>query len=132
MSHSNNGVRAEGVIAVSPLPTPRPKVALRGRYPVAYYPKKYNDYYDSLVAMIEALNLPTFSTPVSISADFFIEKARTSKLTEPKADIDNLLKGLMDSLQKAGVLEDDKIVVELRKITKQFGEPRIAFTIEAV
>ncbi len=134
MTTSSKVSECRGVcLSITPLPTPRPRFVNRGKFVSTYYPKPYQEYYTNLTALIQNQEIEQYKKPrlVRITAIFSIPKAKTSKLVTPTADIDNLVKGLLDSMQAAGVLENDSQVVDL-KATKQFGEPSITFSIEEV
>ncbi len=117
-------------IIIEPLPTPRPKVSVRGGHPSAYYPAKYNTYIQELVLRLRALRIKEIEGLISISVIFTMTKTRTGKSPRPKGDVDNYLKGFLDALQKAGIIKNDADVVELTKIQKRFGEAGIEFQIK--
>lgn len=108
-------------VEIEPLPCPRPRIALRGRFPTAYYPKAYKDWREQFTQLLPPVSRQ-FTRGVSLSVTFRCTKPRTSTLTTPKGDIDNHLKSVMDSLTDHGVWADDK-QVERVAASKRFAAP---------
>ena len=84
-------------------------------------PKPYNDYQKTLVNLIKAQNLSDgdfcrihmvfhFSYPKSTPKYRRIDGLPLSQ----KFDGDNLAKGVMDALEKAGMVEDDRQFYQVR------------------
>ena len=99
------------------MPTPRPR--FNGKF--AYMPKTYNEYQKSLVALIQGQGVPKgnycrvhlifhFSYPKSTPK----YKRLDGVPLRNKFDTDNLAKGVMDALEKAGIVEDDRCFYDLR------------------
>ena len=112
-----------------PIAQPRPKVALRGKHPHAYVPKKHpiHNYRASVVAAFSKLN-STYRRPfegaISIGLTFWFPRTQAitwktkPMLTLPKTtkpDVDNLVKGVMDALE-GHAYESDAAVVEVRAL----------------
>ena len=126
-----------------PVAQPRPQVGKRG----VYYPgKAIKPYKAAIVTAWQALPKPygaIMHGPVCVSCVFWFPRpaAMTWKtkpmLTVPKItrpDLDNLLKGVLDSLQHKA-FDDDSCVIELRgtKLIARAGiEPRTDITISGV
>jgi len=56
-----------------------------------------------------------FNLPVRVWVRFAVPKPKTTKLVQPKPDLDNYLKALLDALTRAGnVWEDDHLVADIR------------------
>lgn len=110
-------------IVINPIPCPRPRIALRGRFPVAYYPKAYAEWKTEAAALItEARTEPPATGPLILTARFAVKRPKSTKLTAPKADIDNYLKALMDAMTAAEVWEDDAQVVVVNA-SKEWAAP---------
>lgn len=116
----------ELVLNVEPMPCPRPRVALRGRIPVAYYPAEYTKWKERVKALIAShLDSGVIVGTLAVSAIFVATKPKTSKLPAPRWDVDNAAKAVMDAMTAAGVWEDDAQVVRLEAEKRWGTEPRI-------
>jgi Holliday junction resolvase RusA-like endonuclease len=107
----------------TPSPAHRPRVTRSG---ISYYAKSYSHY---LADCQKQFATQHAGGPIEgrLAAVFetVLERPRTSKLRDPNADTDNLLKGAADALQKAGVIGNDKQLIHLGA-TRRFaaeGEP---------
>lgn len=99
---------------IEPLPCPRPRIAVRGKFASAYYPKAYKDWKEDAEAKLSEVAAELRREgPLCLFIVFRVTKPRTSKLTHPSPDIDNYLKSFMDAATKAGLWEDDKQVVRV-------------------
>lgn len=115
------------ILPIAPMPCPRPRVALRGRVPVAYYPHDYTAWKNQAAVMLRDLlpdDYEAITAPVEVSIICAVERPKTTKLPAPRPDADNYAKAVMDALTQAGVWKDDSLVVRL-SVTKrwtQYGE----------
>ena len=99
------------------MPTPRPR--FNGKF--AYMPKTYNDYQKMLVALIQEKGIEKGEYK-RIHLIFHFEYPKSTPKYKRidglpllnKFDADNLAKGVMDALQKAEVIEDDRQFYDLR------------------
>ena len=101
------------------VPCPRPRAVRGGR---AYYPRRYTDWLEG--AQVEALKAGRvlWEGPVAVSATF--SGARSN------ADIDNLLKSVLDAIQGI-IIVDDKQVVSVVGDKREYGsEAFTAITVE--
>ncbi len=91
------------------VPCPRPRVVY-GRK--AHYPKRYTDWRAS--AQIEAYRAcgrMLYEGPVSMAVAFYGAR--------PNADIDNLLKSVLDAIQGVVIVDDKQVhYVEMRKLAE--------------
>jgi len=106
-----------------PVPQPRHRVAVRGRFPAAYIPK--NHAVHEWKRQVEACALAALNkweidrewnkdSALNMHAYFHLPRPKGNKTKRPtgRPDLDNLLKGVMDAL--SGVLwSDDSQVVWL-------------------
>lgn len=107
----------EFVLDVAGMPTPRPR--FNGKF--AYMPKTYNDYQKMLVALIKEKGIEKGEYK-RIHLIFHFEYPKSTPKYKRidglpllnKFDADNLAKGVMDALQKAEVIEDDRQFYDLR------------------
>lgn len=123
---------------INPRPTPRPRITMRGKFPSAYYPKEYEKYKQDLALLIRSKRIPKgnygriraifyLKYPKSTPKYKLIEKAPHQK----KPDADNFLKGLLDGLEQAGVIENDSQFyrIEVQKLYTIVSS-RIIFEID--
>ena len=110
----------------SPVPKGRPRVALRGGYPVTYTPKKTETWENYMrFAAIQYRPEKLLEGPLSIKLHFVLIKPKSvpKKRKYPcvKPDIDNLEKSVLDALEGLFYRNDSQIV---RKVaSKDYGEP---------
>ena len=91
------------------VPAPRP----RGRKgQKAYYPTRYTDWLDSArVEAYRACGRLLWEGPVSVKVAFYGARAN--------ADIDNLLKSVLDAIQGVIIVDDKQVqYVEMRKLAE--------------
>lgn len=101
-------------IALEPLPCPRPRIAVRGKFPTAYYPASYQTWKTEAAALLRALAPATpLAGPLKVDVAFLATRPKSTKLARPKPDIDNYLKSLFDALTQAGWWVDDSQVVHV-------------------
>jgi Holliday junction resolvase RusA-like endonuclease len=114
------------IIAHAPLPCPRPRIVVRGRFPSAYYPKPYTEWKavveQCLKAMLNEGRLLAVTGPLCVTIYNVATRPKSTKLAYPKPDVDNYAKSVMDAMTKAGLWEDDSQVVLLTS-GKRWTEP---------
>ncbi|WP_259648792.1 RusA family crossover junction endodeoxyribonuclease [Burkholderia pseudomallei] len=103
-----------------PLPAPRPRMTKWGS---AYMPASYKKYQAEIV---QKLGPKPDGAPLdgelSVVIEFVCKPIAKSKFTTPMGDLDNLAKGVMDTLTDEGWWLDDRQIVSLH-LTKRFPEP---------
>ena len=111
---------------LKPLPCPRPKIAVRGGYPKAYYPTNYKEWKEKAAALVAeaAANLDgPIDAPVSVEELSMVTlRPKTTKLPFPKPDIDNLEKSVWDALVSGGLLKDDWLIYRVAEKVKRWTE----------
>ena len=105
------------------MPSPRPRVVVRGRFPTVYLPKEYMVWKEQLAESVKAhAERPTTEERAGHCTVFMVArvtKPRTSKLAHPGPDVDNYAKGVMDAVTQAEThWEDDKQVTDMRIVKR--------------
>lgn len=96
-------------LALDPVPASRPRVTRWG----TYYAKTYKDWMKKAHELIERSDV-TLDGPLFVIVDVAARKARTSKLDQPKPDVDNYAKASLDIVTKAeGYWHDDSQIAAL-------------------
>lgn len=99
-----------------PVPASRPRVSKFG----TYYSGRYKQYLKHSVAAIPKAGFP-LQGDLGIDMEFVCKKPKTTKRTNPRGDIDNYAKAIMDAITKLGYWEDDDQVVTAT-MHKRFAE----------
>ncbi len=124
------------ILPLGPMPCPRPRIALRGRFPTAYYPAAYKKWKDTAVEALATIRPEQpFRGPLALEAWFTAARPKSTKLFAPKPDIDNYLKSLLDALTQSGWWEDDTQVVTVlawKRWTPTGADPHISFKIDPI
>jgi Holliday junction resolvase RusA-like endonuclease len=102
-------------LQLDPMPCPRPRIAVRGRFPVAYYPKPYQDWKVAAAKVIRAAfkGHHGYEIPVHVTLTCNVKRPKSTKLEVPKPDVDNYAKSILDAMTAAEVWTDDTIVSTL-------------------
>jgi Holliday junction resolvase RusA-like endonuclease len=116
-----------------PMACPRPRATRRGR---VYMPNNYMEHKKAISQDLRRAKIlqdwiHDDETPLKLELHFLFKrpKNKKGKGTQPEAkttkpDIDNLTKTIMDTLQDAGIIKDDKCIIEIhaRKWYARKGE----------
>jgi len=126
-------------IPLNPVPAARARISRYGRG--AYYPKTYANWKrqaqlylpQGVKEDLDTRVWPAKRQHLVVCTEFIIKKARTSKLTTPKGDLDNYTKAAWDAVTKSyGVWNDDDQVVlglEHKRFATEEEEPRTELLI---
>lgn len=120
------------ILDLAPMPCPRPRIAVRGKFAHAYYPAAYKTWKEAAAEEIRKALPPAhvpFDTAVVISCVFNVGRPKSTKLEAPKPDIDNYLKSLLDAMTAAEVWTDDKHVVRATALKRWDAANSIAVGI---
>ena len=95
---------------VTPIPASRPRVTRWG----TYYGKRYEKFRTDMRQALQFTKLSPLSGDLWIELEFIVPPPKTVKRTTPRGDIDNYVKGPMDSMTKhEGFWNDDDQIVHL-------------------
>lgn len=102
----------------------RPRVSFRGGYARAYTPAATARWEKAAAILLQAQwRREALAEPVAVHIDAIVKRpGRLHRKKDPDGllisptfpDADNVAKAVLDAMQKAGVLKDDKFVVDLR------------------
>lgn len=132
---SKSAPALSAVLPFSPIPSPRPRVVVRGKFPSVYMPSDYMDWKKDVAAYVQDVGLAApeglFEAPVSLDLICHVERPKTSKLLYPKPDVDNYAKSVMDAFNDSGRLWKDDCQVHDLRVRKRWaeGEPGVSFTL---
>ena len=118
------------------VPKGRPRVAVRGKYPVIYTPTKTRDW-ENLIKLAAAGKVKTLMTgPIELAVDFYLPRPKSLpkkvKHHIKRPDLDNLTKAVMDALNGV-VWKDDSQVVEKHAYKYyDIGRPRVEVKVKAL
>ena len=95
---------------VEPVPASRPRVTRWG----TYYGKRYSKFRKEAESVVsQAYTDQPLSGTLEVTIWFYCKKPKTTKLSEPRGDIDNYCKAILDQLNNR-VIEDDQ---QIKRIT---------------
>lgn len=126
------------VVALSlpfdPMPSPRPRVVVRGKFPSVYMPKDYMEWKAGVAAYVHdrmtEFPVPVSEGPVEVSLVFHVERPKTTKLWGPKPDIDNYAKSVLDAFNDSGVVWKDDCQVVRLVASKQWADGTASISAE--
>lgn len=108
-------------VPVKPVPASRPRISKYG----SYYTKTYTDFRREAYLFLKTIKAkypPCGESTFSIEIEFVC--TRPKKLTNPypRGDVDNYLKGIIDSLVYAGMFFEDDIQITRMTGIKRYQE----------
>jgi|TARA_Y100001963_G_C6734428_1_gene425612 Holliday junction resolvase RusA-like endonuclease len=112
---------SEWTFPISPVAASRPRVSRRGAYFVGPY-KIFRKEMIELVPLVLGNRFKVLEGPLKVDIEIYVKRPKKTKLDAPKADIDNYIKAILDSLNKKLWVDDTQI----REIyaCKQWARPR--------
>jgi len=108
----------EWLFPISPVAASRPRVAKHGAYYAGPY-KRFRKEMAELVPMILGESFVPYEVPLRVDLEFYVTLPKCTKLTAPKADIDNFTKAVLDCLN--GKLWDDDTIIHQVYAVKQWA-----------
>lgn len=101
-------------IPLAPMPSPRPRFRVIGKFASAYMPKDYKDWKAACADILKASGISVGDAAVEVTVILVAPKPKSSKLPFPKPDIDNYVKSVLDAATDATtVWTDDWQVADL-------------------
>jgi Holliday junction resolvase RusA-like endonuclease len=91
---------------ISPVAASRPRVSKHGAYFAGPY-KKFRKEMAELIPEVLGHDFEPFEGPIQVDVEFYVKQPKKTKLSAPRADIDNYLKAVFDSLN-GWLWDDDK------------------------
>tara|TARA_R100000654_G_scaffold1725_6_gene6362 strand:- start:1307 stop:1684 length:378 start_codon:yes stop_codon:yes gene_type:complete len=105
---------------ISPVAASRPRVSRRG----AYFTGPYKEFRKDMIEIVYIVlgdEFVPFSGPLRVDIEFYCKRPKKTKLSAPRADIDNYIKAALDSLN-THLWEDDTQIQQIYA-AKQWAEP---------
>lgn len=100
--------KVELIVELAPVPASRPRVSKWGTYFTGTY-KQWRKDADETIPEAGA----PMSGNLSVCLDLVATKPKTTKRDNPRGDIDNYIKAVLDALTKKGYWHDDDQIVHL-------------------
>ncbi len=106
---------------MDPMPSPRPRFRVIGKFASAYMPADYKKWKAAVAEHFVASEIAVGAATVAVTITCIVPKPKTSKLSYPKPDVDNYAKSVLDAATEAGVWDDDTQVKYLH-VSKHWAE----------
>lgn len=124
------------IVYGEPIPKGRPRMAVRGKFVQVYTPKKTRDAEDSFIVQIIKYRPETpMEGPLSIDIKCYKlkPKSMSKKVTEwiTKPDLDNLVKLVIDAMNKI-FFKDDSQIVKITASKHYDNTPRTEVKIQRI
>ena len=101
----------EWTFPISPVAASRPRVSKHGAYFAGAYKKFRKDMVD-LVPTVLGYGFIPIDNPLRVDVELYVKQPKKTKLDSPRADIDNFLKAVFDSLN-GWLWEDDTQILQV-------------------
>jgi Holliday junction resolvase RusA-like endonuclease len=108
----------EWTFPISPIAASRPRVSRHGAYFAGPY-KFFRKECAEVIPLVIGDNFVPYDEPLTVDVELFVKRPKKTKLSAPKADIDNYLKAVLDVLNNK-LWIDDTIIQEIYA-TKQWA-----------
>jgi len=98
----------EWLFPISPVAASRPRVSRRGAYFAGPY-KKFRTEMRSLVPIVLGESWVPLEGSLKVDLEFYVKQPKTTKLPQPRADIDNYIKSIFDCCNQKLWIDDAQI-----------------------
>ena len=98
----------EWTFPISPIAASRPRISRHGAYFAGPY-KAFRKTMQELVPEVLGDGFFPYGMPLSVDVELYVTQPKKTVLQAPRADIDNYLKAVFDSLN-GWLWEDDKLI----------------------
>lgn len=108
-------------VPVRPVPAARPRISKYG----SYYPETYKTFRAEAYRYLKTISAkypPCPDSTFSIEIEFVCEKPKKPSNSYPRGDVDNYLKGIIDSLVYCKMFFDDDIQITRMTGIKRYQE----------
>jgi Holliday junction resolvase RusA-like endonuclease len=119
---SKTTTTSEFFLEVEPVPASRPRVSKWG----VFYGKRYERFRREMREVLSPFPVAPLAGPIEVSLEFVVPPPKTVKREIPRGDIDNYVKGPLDSMTSHGGFWTDDEQVVLVHASKRYateGEP---------
>ena len=93
---------------ISPIAASRPRIARRG----AYFAGPYKQFRKDMIDMVADIlgDWEPIEGAIQVDLELYVKQPKKTKLSAPKADIDNYCKAILDCMNKKLWVDDTQIV----------------------
>lgn len=108
-------------IPIDPVPASRPKVSRWG----TYYSKRHNQYVKDFRSYFDLCPPEWFylgNERLIVSVEFVCSRPKTTKLSSPRYDLDNLIKLPLDCMTSYDIFWKDDVQIDYLFASKRFTE----------
>jgi Holliday junction resolvase RusA-like endonuclease len=97
----------EWVFPISPIAASRPRISRHG----AYFAGPYKQFRKDMINLVPEIlgDMEPLEGPLKVDVELYVTRPKKTKLIAPKADIDNYLKAILDSMNKYLWVDDTQI-----------------------
>jgi len=98
----------EWVFPISPIAASRPRISKHG----AYFAGPYKQFRKDMIDLVPEIlgDMEPFEGPLKVDVELYVTRPKKTKLIGPKADIDNYLKSILDSMNNYLWVDDTQII----------------------
>jgi Holliday junction resolvase RusA-like endonuclease len=111
---------SEWVFPTSPIAASRPRISKYGSYYTGPY-KKFRSECAECVYDILGTDFELIEGSLAVTVELYVTQPKKTKLTHPRADIDNFLKAIFDVMNGKLWVDDSQIISVYA--TKQWASP---------
>lgn len=115
-------------LPIKPNAAQRTRATCRGRFAQVYDDPKYRAWKDQALILLSGISATEDfrslrDRPIAIHTTIIVKPPKTTKLSNPRGDVDNYLKSLFDAItQSGGWWSDDVQIVECHAL-KRWAKP---------